>query len=137
MDLINVLRTGAKRKKMLTLCEILIQKYENSGTPSCKDELLHEIEEDLKVSAKELLSRNDSTNYEEFANSLILAKADDMLSTGRYNIYTGVISPMKCGQNLLRCFDHALQWGLDNGYYTEEVYLEQKRELRRRISEVG
>lgn len=137
MRLFNILRTSAKRKKVLILCEMLIKKYENTRTPSCKDELLNHIDEGLKDLAKDIVLWDDSTNYEEIAHSLIISTTEGMLSSGRYNIYTGVINPMKCGHNLLHCYEKSLKWGLDNGYYDEEVYDSQRQELMRCISAVG
>ena len=68
----------------------------------------------------------------------MLAQATfDMLASGRYHLYTGILNPLNCSANLMLVYDNSMSYGVKIGMITKEEKKEQREYLLKCISEVG
>ena len=127
-------------KKVLDTCNSYIEKYEREnreGTLSAKEDLDTVIKQQLDASKQELGMWPDSVDYVKVAHTLLAHSSFDLLATGRYNVYTGVINPMSCAPNLLHIYKKAMEYGKSIGMVTDAEIKEQYDMLMKQISEVG
>lgn len=61
----------------------------------------------------------------------------DMVESGQYHIYRGVLNPMGPGEDLLKIFDSAIDELVILGDLDKEYAQEQKQEIRKSIQDVG
>lgn len=73
----------------------------------------------------------------EWVYSQIGNVAGDMLESGQYHIYRGVLNPMGPGEDLLKMFDAAYDELLQMKAVDADYANEQKAALRRNIQGVG
>jgi hypothetical protein len=67
------------------------------------------IDNDLKNHSEYIIKLiKDGTSPRQWAYSSIANIAGDLLETGQYHIYRGVLNPLKSGNNLLKLYDDAL-----------------------------
>lgn len=133
----------AKRntKKLLNVCENLIDEYEACNTrlsASCKGDLIASINSELQRAQDEISEWEDyDTDYVKIAHTLIAHHTFDLLSSGRYHIYFGMLNPLGCSSNLMTVYQETMKWGVKHQLLTEEERQEQYEYLVRLISQVG
>lgn len=133
----------AKRntKKLLNVCEDLIDEYESRNTrisASCKVDLLASINSELQRAQDELAEWEDyDTDYVKIAHTLLAQHTFDLLSSGKYHIFAGMLNPIGCSSNLMTVYKESMKWGVKNKLLTEDERQEQYEFLIRCISQVG
>ena len=128
-------------KRLIDICEHYINEYELQAArkiPSCKSDLLTEIKLRIEADKKDVATWKDyDTNYIEIAHSLLAHASFDLLASGRYHIYYGVLNPMKCTSCLMAVYNGSMMWAVKKGVIDEETRKEQHSYLLQCISEVG
>ena len=106
------------------------EKTESNNSPSCESELRECLLERI-IAAKDELNEweDEDTDYIKIAHTLLANTTYDMLASGKYTLTVGigVIDPCKCGPNLLNVYKMALDYGVKNGFITND---EKENELR-------
>lgn len=127
-------------KRLINICEKLIEKYESDvfAKPSCKHDLMAYIKNEVEQSKNEIAEWEDhDTDYIKIAHTMLANDTFDLLTSGKYHIYRGILNPMKCTDSLLKVYDESMSWGVKNGMIDAETKEEQRSYLFKCISEVG
>lgn len=127
-------------KRLLNICNDLISEYEdkNNMSPSCREDLIESIKYQVERSKAEISQWKDyDTDYIRIAHTMLANSSFDLLASGKYNIYTGVINPMKCGSQLLNVYDRSMEWAVSHKEIDEPTRIEQRNYLMECISKVG
>jgi len=74
---------------------------------------------------------------EQFTYSAIANLAGDLLESGKYHIYRGVLNPIGIGKDLLEIFDTSVDKMILIGVVNKDYADEQKRGIRDNIKNVG
>ena len=125
--------------RLLNICKELIEKYQkNDCKPSCEYDLLKLISSRLLAAKEEIIEWKDSdTDYIKIANTMLANATFDLLASGRYHIYTGVLNHMSCADNLMDVYKASMEYGIKINMLDEETRKEQYKYLLQCISEVG
>lgn len=127
-------------KRLLNICNDLISEYEdkNNMSPSCREDLIESIKYQVERSKAEISQWKDyDTDYIRIAHTMLANSSFDLLASGKYNIYTGVINPMKCGSQLFNVYDRSMEWAVSHKEIDEPTRIEQRNYLMECISKVG
>lgn len=127
-------------KRLLNICNDLISEYEdkNNMNPSCREDLIESIKYQVERSKAEISQWKDyDTDYIRVAHTMLANTTFDLLASGKYNLYTGVLNPMKCGSQLLKVYDASMKWAVDRNEIDETTRIEQREYLMKCISQVG
>ena len=81
--------------------------------------------------------KDHEVNYIEMAHKLLAHGSFDLLASGNYHIYAGMLNPMNCSSSLLRVHSNSLEWAVKNKIIAQEDMAEQVSLLHRSIKEVG
>ena len=76
-------------------------------------------------------------DYELWLNGHVANISGDLVESGSYHLYRGVLNPLGQGENLLRLFDQATDFSLNKGEFDKEFAEKQKRMVRTNIKTVG
>ena len=135
----NNYRKNAKR--LIDICEHFIDEYESQSTkriPSCKTDLLAEIKARVEADKKDIATWRDyDTDYIKIGHSLLANASFDLLASGHYHIYYGVLNPMKCSACLMAVYNGSMIWAVNKGIIDEDTRKEQYDYLLQCISEIG
>ena len=125
--------------RLLKICGDLIDKYQNhSLKPSCKQDLLKNIESQVLAAKKEITEwKGYDTDYIKIAHTMLAHTTFDMLASGNYHIYYGVLNPMSCADNLMDVYKASMEYGMKIHMLDEETRDEQYQYLLNCISTVG
>ena len=118
----------------------MISEYEdeNDASPSCSEDLMEIIKYQIERSKIEVSHWEDyDTDYIRIAHTMLANSSFDLLASGKYNIYTGVINPMKCGSQLFNVYDRSMEWAVSHKEIDEPTRIEQRNYLMECISKVG
>jgi hypothetical protein len=128
-------------KRLLEICEHYIEEYEKNSPKSflsCKEDMLHSIRLQIEAEKADVAKWKDyDTNYIEIAHSMLAHTSFDLLASGRYHLYYGILNPMRCTSTLMAVYDGAMEWGVKNGLIDNDTKKEQHDYLIKCISEVG
>ena len=128
-------------KRLIDVCEHFIDEYELQSTriiPSCKNDMLAEIKARVEADKKDVATWKDyDTDYIQIAHSLLANVSFDLLASGRYHIYYGVLNPMQCSSALLAVYNGSMKWAVNKEIIDEDVRKEQYDYLLKCISEIG
>lgn len=126
--------------KLLGCCLLAVEKYEKEGNPlgpSCAADISEVLIERF-VRAKDEFDEWDNTiNFDRVAHTMLANATFDMLASGRYHLYAGILNPMNCSANLMLVYDKSMDYGIRIGMITEKEKAEQRDYLLKCISEVG
>lgn len=125
--------------RLLNICKELIEKYQtNDCKPSCESDLLKIIQSRVLTAKEEITEWKDSdTDYIKIAHAMLTHATFDLLASGSYHIYAGVLNPMSCADNLMDVYKASMEYGMKNNYLNEETYKEQYDYLLQCIAEIG
>jgi len=84
-----------------------------------------------------LMQQRDKNWTREWVHSVIGNIAGDLLETGQYHIYRGVLNPMGPGEALLKMFDQTYDELLKMKATDSDYAEKQKQALREHIKTVG
>lgn len=124
-------------KRLLTVCRNLIEEYEASRNSS-SDDLIQAIKPQIYAD-REYISNWDNivVDYEKIAHSLLANTTFDLLASGKYHLYYGMLNPMSCAQNMKLIHKKSIEWALEHGYISEEDAIEDEKYLCYCIGQVG
>ena len=135
----NNYRKNAKR--LVDICEHFIEEYEAQSAqriPSCKNDLLTEIKARVEADKKDIATWKDyDTDYIKIGHSLLANASFDLLASGHYHIYYGVLNPMTCSACLMAVYNGSMKWAVNKGLIDEDTRKEQYEYLLKCISEIG
>ena len=139
-----ILKVKAKKNtdKLLKICADLIYKYEKLNedphvVPSCKNDLMAAVKEEMDAAYKEISGWTDSVDYVRVAHSALARNSFDLLASGKYHIFTGMLNPMSCASNIMSVYSRCMQWGVEHGELTEDERKEQLDYLYQQMKIVG
>lgn len=125
---------------LLGCCVAAVEKYEKEGdilTPSCVDDITDILLDRFALAKDEFDEWDDAIDYEKIAHTMLAQATFDMLASGRYHLYAGILNPLNCSSNLMLVYDKAMAYGIRIGMVTPAEKIEQRQYLLRCISEVG
>jgi len=96
-------------------------------------------EKSILSEAKQLTKsvRSGKVTVRKYVYSLITYISGNLVSSGQYHIYRGVLSPMGPGEDLLKILDSGLDELVAMGDMNKEEAMEQKEVVRKNIEEMG
>ncbi len=125
--------------RLLNICNDLIKKYQtNTLKPSCHTDLMELISRRVIAAKAEIAEWKDyDTDYIRIAHAMLAHATFDLLTSGKYHIFTGVLNPMSCANNLLDVYKASMDYAIKINMIDEETRKEQYEFLISQISEVG
>ncbi len=122
MSILYFIKTKLILLKLLNICKTLIDQYEvkNIHAPSCKKDLIRSIKRNINKNMSLYFSMKNS-EYEKAAHALISQETFDLLVSGKYHIYTGILNQAACGENLLKVYRKNLKYSIKAGEITQEI----------------
>jgi|GEM_PF-972272 hypothetical protein len=125
--------------RLLNICKELIEKYQtNNCKPSAETDLLELIGSRVTASKAEISEWRDSdTDYIKIAHTMLAHATFDLLASGAYHIYSGMLNPMSCADNLMDIYKACMEYGIQTKLLDEKTREEQYEYLLQCISEVG
>lgn len=134
-------RTRKNSNRLYRICIDLIEQYEkenNKICPSARNDLGKLINSRIKAAKKEISEWKDhDTDYIKIAHTMLAHAAFDLLASGNYHIYYGILNPMNCSANLMIVYKKSMQYALENGLIDENTREDQYNYLLSCISQVG
>ena len=96
-------------------------------------------EKSILSEAKQLTKsvQSEKVTPRKYVYYLIACIAGNLVSSGQYHIYRGVLNPMGPGEDLLKILDLALDELVAMGDISKEEAAEQKEVVRKNIEEMG
>ena len=127
-----------KYDEFISNCEKTIISYENQVIPSCKGDLIDAIK-GLTIGAKCEINKGEilPSEYEPLINKLLANCTFDLLASGKYHIYRGMLNTMSCAPNLLAVHNRAINYALENNMITQAEKYDDNKHLMECISNVG
>jgi len=101
----------------------IVREYVEKGLDANKDQFL------------ELVQKGGSVR--NYIYTVIANISGDMVESGKYHIYRGVLNPMGPGEKLLKIFDSAMDELVKLGVIEVKKVKEEKEAIRKNIKEVG
>lgn len=135
-----IFKNKAKQKieKLLECCRIIIKKYQNeSDYHSCENDIMEVLEKTFNNAKDEISKWDDTVEYEKIASAWISSVTFDLLASGKYHIYSGMLDPLRNGPQLLNVYNGVMEQACKDGYITKEELREQKEYLGECIKKVG
>lgn len=131
-----------KSTRLLKICADLIEKYEKNSPyqfiPSCKSDLLELIKKGISKEKQEIAEWKDcETDYIKIAHTLLVHATFDLLASGYYHMYAGLLSTMNCAYNLEAVYKASMEWAVMMNYIDEETKEKEYKKLRTCISKMG
>ncbi len=77
------------------------------------------------------------TDYITIAHTMMAHATFDLLASGKYHLYAGMLNPMSCASNLMDVYKACMEYGVMHNMLDEETRQEQYDYLLKCISEVG
>ena len=141
MNLFQKRKTKKRMEKLWGFCEYHIMEYEKRCSytaPSCLPDLKKQIWKMINFYADEIRDWNDDeVDYDKISHSLISHSSFDLLASGRYHLYAGILNPMSCAMKIKTVYELNMEYALETGELTKEEMEEQFRFLQKRIKEMG
>lgn len=129
-------KSKTKNSEVKEAMEILDEAEEKFGTGF--DLVSEHIEKGINENTKQFLEVvGKGRSVRKYIYSMIANISGDMVESGQYHIYRGVINPMGPGQNLLKIFDSAMEELIELGDTDRENAETQKKVIRENIKNVG
>ena len=88
--------------------------------PSCKRDLLESIDTKIK-SDIDHFAHLESSELEKTAHDLIAQESFELLTSGKYHIYTGMLNQATCGENLLKVYKSNMRDSIKSGEISAEA----------------
>lgn len=88
--------------------------------PSCKNDLLANIGRKIKSNI-DYYAHLQPLELPKTAHELISQEAFDLLTSGKYHIYTGILNQATCGENLLKVYKQNMKDSVKSGDISPEA----------------
>lgn len=112
-----------------------IISVQDKKLPSCEDIIMAKLDSEIMSHIDEFDEWEDDVDYSKVSISNLYNIAFDMVASGQYHLYTGILKPD--GQQLRYICSKCLEKANRNGYITTEEMKQQLRVLQESIQEVG
>ena len=125
---------------LLGRCLMAAEEYESEGNPlvpSCLDDIGEVLIGRFTRAKDEFDEWEDDIDFEKVAHTMLANATFDMLASGRYHLYAGILNPLNCSSKLMLVYDKSMAYGVRIGMVTLTEKEEQHNYLLKRISEVG
>lgn len=138
MSIFGFLKKDNYYDKLLSDCEKTIISYETETVPSCKEDLIEAIKR-MTDGAKNDINNGliPPSQYVEFINKLLSNCSFDLLASGKYHIYRGMLNPMSCSANLMSVHNKSIDYALSNNLITQKQKEQDYSYLMECISNIG
>lgn len=133
-------KTTKNLKHLQKVFEQIIDEMENNINdlnPSCKPVLMQCFKKITVNAENEAAKWGDNFNYKDFSYNLIYKLTAELLSSGQFHIYRGMLNPMNESSHLLSLFEQCLDWHVAKGTTDERWKRQQMDTLRRNIANAG
>ena len=121
-------------KKLRSILDELEKEFDNPAFEIVREKL----ENSASKSTKGLDNvMNSNIDLESWVAGHIANISGDLVESGEYHIYRGVLNSMGPGKNLLRLFDQSTDFTLERGVIKQEFADEQKKQVRLNMQGVG
>lgn len=115
----------------------LLERDLPESRPSAKPIIMEMLQPYLQNNIEDAKTWGNDFDYAKTARILIFNIAFDSISSGKYNLYTGIINPMSAGPNLLTITQRCLDWAYEHGHITAEEKESTLKTLHENIRFVG
>ena len=138
MGMFSFLKKDNYYDKLLSDCEKTIISYERETVPSCKEDLIEAIKK-MTDDAKDEINKGliPPSQHVGFINKLLANCSFDLLASGKYHIYHGMLNPMSCSANLMSVHNKSIDYALTNNIITQKQKEEDYSYLMECISNIG
>ena len=130
-------RIKKNTETLLTACRDLITSAEVPTEQSCVDELIPLCRRKCEAAKEEVANYNDQTDYKKLAAILVANFSFNLLASGKFHVYRGMLDPVSCANNMMRAYKAAMNYGCSIGFITQTDVDDQLDYLHELISEVG
>lgn len=113
----------------------LVLSGQDEKYPSCEQILMGEIDQAINNSEKELASFEPDHDYEKNALDVIYNTTFEMVTSGCYHFYAGMLKPV--GMQLRHICVFCLRKALENGTISQQQYDEQILALSNGVKYIG
>lgn len=141
MNLFQKRKTKKRMEKLWGLCEYHIMEYEKRCSytvPSCLPDLKKQIWKMINFYADEIRDWNDDeVDYDKISHSLISHSSFDLLTSGKYHMYYGMLNSMSCAPKMKFVYKSNMEYCFSIGEVTKEEMEEQFQNLDNCIKHVG
>lgn len=127
--------TRRKARLFRSVALNIILSGQSERYPSCEQTLMKQIDKSIDNSEKEFEAWGQDYDYEGNALSVVYNITFDLVTSGQYHLYTGMLKPD--GEQLKKICVFTLQKARENGTISEEQRDEQLAALRDGIKSVG
>lgn len=132
----SVNKSRVKNSEIEEAMEILDEAEDKFGADF--DLVRGHIEKGINENIKQFLEVvQKGRSVRKYVYSMVANISGDMVESGQYHIYRGVLNPMGPGQNLLKIFDSAMDELVKLGDTDKENAETQKQAIRKNIKDVG
>jgi hypothetical protein len=91
------------------------------------------------LNAKDEISnwKDYDTDYIQIAHTMLAHATFDLLASGKYHLYRGMLNPMSCAENMMDVYKASMEYAFKKNFIDEQTQKEQFEFLMKCISEVG
>jgi len=134
MRFFTKLTASKELRAALGLLDEASLKYEGSAFPIIRKNI-----EDVILKQPDELARifQDGTSPRQWCYAAIANVAGDILETGRYHVYRGVLNPLGPGPEMLSIYDKAIDELVQIGATTTDNAEKEKMAIRANLKSVG
>ena len=138
MGLFDIFKKKSRYDTFIEDCRKAVIAYEDDTQPSSADDLVNAIKK-MTSDAKANINRGEipPDQYSVLIYKLISNASFDLLTSGKYHIFRGMLNPMSCAGNLMTVHRKCLKYALENNMITEEQEKEDMDYLIEQIQMVG
>lgn len=135
----NIFKYRKNFNYFFDICAKTIDSYQQHPTKlSCKEDVINIIKRTFEGAKQEIAEwDNIKSECERSINGHLAQVTFDLLASGKYHLYYGVLNPMSCADNLLDVYRASMDYALRIGEITEDIQKEQYELLMSCISKVG
>ena len=108
-----------------------------TAKPSCEDDVINLLKSRILEAKAEIADWKDyDTDYIKIAHTMLAHATFDLLATGKYHLYRGLLNPMSCAENLMDVYKASMTYALENKFIDkatqreEYAYRSQRRDAR-------
>lgn len=109
----------------------------NDSLPNCQELIMEALEIILNNSFEAAKSWDSSFDYDKHTYMVIYKISYELLLSGRFHIYRGVLNPYDESTHLIGVFRQCLEWMVQKGYIDEDYKIGELQMLWDEIQQVG
>lgn len=134
MKFLNKIFPSKEHKRFLAHLDSLEVRFDNPAFKIVRERLMRWAV-NYPSSVKKLM--NEKIDHDLWIIGQISNISGDLVESGEYHMYRGVLNPMREGPDLLKLFDQSTDLACSKGEFDEEFAKKQKSTVRRNMRSVG